>query len=152
MTLYIKTDERDFYENHSTYHEGDAGIDLFFVRDQTFKKNSQGNKIQFNIQCSLMKKASLLRSFMQPSGYLLVPRSSISKTPLRMSNSIGIIDSSYRGEIMAMVDNISNEDFSVKKGERLFQIVDPTLEPFFIKLVNRLNETSRGEQGFGSTN
>ena len=42
-----------------------------------------------------------------PTSYMLVPRSSISKTPLRMANSIGIIDAGYRGEIMAAVDNIS---------------------------------------------
>ena len=39
-----------------------------------------------------------------------MPRSSISKTPLRMSNSVGLIDGGYRGEIMASVDNISDDD------------------------------------------
>ena len=41
----------------------------------------------------------------QNFGYMLVPRSSISKTPLRLANSIGIIDKSYRGKVMVKVDN-----------------------------------------------
>jgi len=55
--------------------------------------------------------------------YYLFPRSSISKTPLRLANSIGLIDGGYRGEIVAMVDNIYDEDYEVKEGERYFQLV-----------------------------
>ena len=45
-------------------------------------------------------------------------RSSISKTPLRMSNSIGLIDGGYRGELKVYVDNISDDPFELKKGNR----------------------------------
>jgi dUTP pyrophosphatase len=68
-----------------------------------------------------------------------------------MSNSRGIIDHSYRGNIMAKVDNRSNEPFEIKAGERLFQLLMPTLEPFNVRFVNELDETERGSGGFGST-
>jgi len=86
-----------------------------------------------------------------PVSYMLVPRSSISKTPLRMANSIGIIDAGYRGEIMAAVDNTSDKDYMVVPGQRLFQIVHPTLYPFNVAVVDELSETERGDGGFGST-
>ena len=82
---------------------------------------------------------------------MLVPRSSISKTPLRMANSIGIIDAGYRGEIMAAVDNISDEDYMISPGDRLFQLVHPTLYPIHASVESNLSDTERGEGGFGST-
>ena len=86
-----------------------------------------------------------------PTSYMLVPRSSISKTPLRMANSIGIIDAGYRGEIMAAVDNRGDKDYMIVPGQRLFQIVHPTLCPFNVGVVDKLSETDRGDGGFGST-
>ena len=83
--------------------------------------------------------------------YYLYPRSSISKTPLRMSNSVGIIDAGYRGEIIAKVDNLSNDDYKIEKGTRLFQICDASLEPIELRIVDKLSETTRGVGGFGST-
>ena len=86
-----------------------------------------------------------------PISYMLVPRSSISKTPLRMANSIGIIDAGYRGEIMAAVDNNSDDDYMVVPGQRLFQLVHPTLYPIHASLVNEFSDSERGKGGFGST-
>jgi dUTP pyrophosphatase len=80
-----------------------------------------------------------------------MPRSSIAKTPLRLSNSIGLIDGGYRGEIMAAVDNIKTEDYTVEPGQRLFQLVAMDGAPIHFELVDALSETTRGEGGFGST-
>jgi dUTP pyrophosphatase len=96
------------------------------------------------------------------SGYYLYPRSSIVKTPFRLSNSVGIIDSGYRGEIMAVVDNINAAHNDMKTCitqymppmSRMFQICSPTLEPFMVKIVDseeKLGFTERGSGGFGST-
>jgi dUTP pyrophosphatase len=52
---------------------------------------------------------------------------------------------------MVPVDNISNEDYIIKRGERLFQIVHPSLEPINVQLVEELSESERGSGGFGST-
>jgi len=81
----------------------------------------------------------------------LYPRSSIVKTPLRLSNSVGIIDAGYRGNIMAFVDNIKGEPFTIEKGTRLFQICGPCLERITFEVVHDLSNSQRGESGFGST-
>ena len=83
--------------------------------------------------------------------YYLFPRSSISKTPLRMANSIGLIDGGYRGEIMAVCDNIKEYSYKVEKGQRLFQLVASDSSPIQYELKNDLNKTTRGVDGFGST-
>ena len=83
--------------------------------------------------------------------YYLIPRSSISKTPLRMANSIGLIDGGYRGEIMAPCDNIKDFNYSIKEGERLFQLVASDSSPIHYEITDNLSETSRGSGGFGST-
>ena len=85
-------------------------------------------------------------------GDYLYPRSSISKTPLRLANSVGIIDAGYRGNIMAVVDNISDEPFDIQKGQRLFQICGRFLEPINLTLIDTtLSDSERGNGGFGST-
>ena len=80
-----------------------------------------------------------------------MPRSSISKTPIRLCNSVGLIDAGYRGEIMAAVDNIKQEDYTINFGQRLFQIVAMDGSPLSFELVDELSSTSRGAGGFGST-
>lgn len=100
-------------------------------------------------------------------GYYLYPRSSISKTRMRIANSVGIIDSGYRGDIIAAVDTIGVFGSSdiwhvwketlmpIKKYDRYFQICAPDLSPFVVYIVEDeagLGEpTLRGAGGFGST-
>jgi len=86
----------------------------------------------------------------RPVGYLLLPRSSIVKTPLRQSNAVGLFDPDFRKQAHFPVDNISDEDFTIEKGTRLCQIVGPGLEPIHMKLVTELDSTDRGA-GFGSS-
>ena len=81
----------------------------------------------------------------------IFPRSSISNKNLMLANSIGLIDAGYRGEIMAAVDNRGDKDYMIVPGQRLFQIVHPTLCPFNVGVVDKLSKTDRGDGGFGST-
>jgi len=131
---------RSFYENHGYFHDGDAGIDLFVIDEQTILPG-ETTRIHLQIACE--------NTEIKP--YLLMPRSSISRTPLRQCNSIGLIDGGYRGEIMAAVDNIKNKSFTVEPGQRLFQLVAIDGSPIHFELVDELTETSRGSGGFGST-
>ena len=131
---------RDFYENHSHFHKGDSGLDLYVLEDQLFKPG-ETNKIKLGISCEAKNGES----------YFFFPRSSISKTPLRLANSIGLIDGGYRGEIMAVCDNIKDFEFKINKGDRLFQLVSADLSAINFKIVNNLSETDRGTGGFGST-
>ena len=52
---------------------------------------------------------------------------------------------------MVPVDNISDEDYIIKSGERLFQIIHPSLEPIKVELVDDVSNSERGSGGFGST-
>ena len=90
------------------------------------------------------------------------PRSSISKTFLRLANSRGIIDSGYRGPLIGVFDimnttNNSNQNLNllVRRHDRVTQICAPGLEPILVEIVSYLEElgerTERGAGGFGST-
>lgn len=148
MHLLIKTDNvelQEKYINHTNYHEGDSGLDLFCPND-ILVKSGETVKIDLEIRCEALKDNR------NNVSYYLYPRSSIVKTPLRLANSVGIIDAGYRGNIMAFVDNIKDEDYLIEKDTRLFQICSGDLSPITFELVNGLSDTSRGEGGFGSTN
>lgn len=89
-----------------------------------------------------------------PVGYeaQVRPRSGLAaKKGITVLNSPGTIDADYRGEIGVILVNLSNEDFTVEKGERVAQLVISRHEHIFWKEVDVLEETSRGEGGFGST-
>ena len=102
-----------------------------------------------------------------PYGFvgLVFPRSSIRKTGLQLSNSVGVIDSGYRGELQATfnklfggeamydemkVKEIQPNDF-YKVGDRVAQIMIIPHPPIEFEEVNELSDTERGEGGFGST-
>jgi len=171
---------KQLYMNNSLYHKGDSGLDLFVPDDIVIKPNSMANTIDMKISCEALDMNCLkyvqsvnrlLKSYSEQlddskeilnnlseieleksnCSYYLYPRSSISKTPLRMSNSTGIIDAGYRGNIIAKVDNNSNEEYKIEKGTRLFQICAPSLEEIELEVVDELSDTSRGCGGFGST-
>lgn len=140
----LHPEARQFYEGHSAAHKGDSGVDLFCVSSQTIKAGETA-RIHLGIKCAAFDADGNNVSWM------LFPRSSISKTPIRLANSIGLIDAGYRGEIMAAVDNIKTEDFEANVGEKYFQAVAFNGAPMTIELVEELDTTERGDGGFGST-
>jgi dUTPase len=121
------------------------------------------NKIDFKIQCSAQMHTDTNKVY--NTGFYMYPRSSLSKTQLRLANSVGIIDAGYRGHVMGMFDvanvceNDENEDRDadcfVEKFDRLVQICAPSLVPIYVEIVDTLEElgekTERGTGGFGST-
>jgi len=134
----------------------DAGFDLFVPSvvgcvvegRSTFKLNHQ-------VKASM---TWVCRNYTEMDvAYYLYPRSSTgTKTPLRLANSVGIIDAGYRGPLIAAFDNWSNESYEIKEGQRLVQICPPDLSnyPLYVELVETEEElglTERGEGGFGST-
>ena len=147
-------------------HYADSGFDLLIPFDYSENENGYTDNRITNVtfRAPLGVKCSMTRCDTTPfpCGYYLYPRSSIVKTPFRLSNSVGIIDSGYRGEIMAVVDNIdsANNDMKIcirkymSPMTRMFQICSPTLEPFLVEIVENeedLGFTERGNNGFGST-
>lgn len=124
-------------------HEFDAGLDLFASDDYELK---QGERVLVNTGVRVKI----------PRGYvgLLVPRSSLSKSNIVMTNSIGIIDSDYRGDLLAslMYNGMANSRY-VDKYEKIVQLL---IVPIKLTRLIEGNEyswvdTDRGIGGFGST-
>jgi len=139
---------RVLYENHTSYHEGDSGLDLFVTERIIVPAKTLSFKIDLGIAC----EAFMDKTKQTNVSYYLYPRSSMGvKTPLRLANSVGIIDSGYRGNIIGIVDNLSDEDFVIEQNTRLFQLCSPILSPVSFEVVNSLSDTSRGTGGLGST-
>jgi len=119
------------------------------------------NKVDFKICCSAQMVTNTGKNF--NTGYYMYPRSSLSKTQLRLANATGIIDAGYRGHLMSMFDvvNIEHEnedveaDYFGQKFDRYIQICAPGLVPILVEVVNTKEElgekTERGDGGFGST-
>tara|TARA_R100001591_G_C4241263_1_gene154659 strand:+ start:66 stop:575 length:510 start_codon:yes stop_codon:yes gene_type:complete len=144
--------------------EGDAGVDLYFPDEVTIPSKSLGLKVDLKIQAEMVQEVNSQLMTNIPKemlkemnieerslSYMVVPRSSIIKTPLRMSNSIGVMDAGYRGNFMVPIDNLSDEDFIIEKHTRLFQVVSSNLNNINVKIVNKLSTSKRGTGGFGST-
>lgn len=80
------------------------------------------------------------------------PRSGLAiKSGITVVNSPGTIDADYRGEVKVGLVNLSNETYVIKPGDRIAQMVFAKLESITWNSVELLNETDRGEGGFGST-
>ncbi len=89
-----------------------------------------------------------------PHGYegQIRPRSGLaSKYGITVLNSPGTIDADYRGEIQVILINLSNEDYIVQNGERIAQFVLAKYERIEWQEVSELEESDRGEKGFGSS-
>lgn len=143
LKVQVLNDEYiDYYKNFK--FDGNSGLDIVTPKDYIIPKNTFSTMINLGIKCEPLHN----------QGYDLRCRSSIYKTPLILANHIGTIDATYRGEIKAVVRNLSNEDYHIKKGDKLFQLTCPSLKPFNIKVIGTnetLIKTHRNENGFGST-
>jgi dUTPase len=136
----------------------DAGFDLFNPTRKVFYEihTDTVNKFDHNIICSAKMVTDSNKTY--NTGYYMHPRSSISKTKLRLANATGIIDSGYRGNLIGMFDLVNltgNHEYLVDKYDRLLQICAPGLVPIVVEVVNLFeelgNQTERGAGGFGST-
>ena len=123
-------------------HDSDAAADLYALEDTNLNAHTYGNKIRTGVSIQL------------PEGWLamILPRSSIgARTPFRLSNSVGLIDSGYRGELGVLYDNTSNEDSFIRKGDRIAQLLVMPSYRFKGIQVDSLEDSDRGAGGFGST-
>ena len=124
--------------------EGDAGLDISAI---TYTINKEHNFIEYHTGLA----------FEIPKGHvgLLFPRSSVSKTDLRLANCVGVVDSGYRGEITFRYKFDSDSYFAnVKRyqdGDRVGQLVIMPYPEIELEEVNHLTTSSRGYGGYGST-
>ena len=149
MTLRIKfaPEHKNYLEtkyNSTNQYSSDVGFDLFLPNDVVIQP-FETKFINLGISCEYVKENVFY-------GYHLYPRSSISKTKVRLANSVGIIDPNYRGNIIAAVDNICNEIQILKQGERYFQLVFVRMDKLDkVEIVEELTSSDRSNNGFGST-
>lgn len=124
-------------------HPNDAGADIYAVENQVIPAHSFGNLVHTGLKMEM------------PDGWEMQirPRSGMSKkTALRISNSPATIDSGYRGEVCVLFDNLGNEDYEIKVGDRIAQFVVAQSYRFSAKSVSTItDDTERGEGGFGSS-
>ena len=154
MKLYIYVADHDLLDMYrdslNIRRQTDSGFDLFTPENNV-------PPMAFGHTLSLHVKVGATDEQGNPIPCLLVPRSSISATPLRLSNSIGLIDMGYRGDVMAKVDCQNTNGFSVHHGSRYFQLVAPNWMPWTqVIVVSDLSQLppapdNRGSGGFGST-
>jgi dUTP pyrophosphatase len=120
--------------------DGDAGLDLV----ATSKLSNTSFQVSYGTGLAMEI----------PKGFvgLVFPRSSIRNTELQLSNSVGVIDSGYRGELQATFNKtrgFGSIDYSI--GDKIAQIIIIPYPPIEFQEVEELNNTERGEGGFGST-
>lgn len=123
-------------------HPGDAGLDLRAAEDVTIWPGERaliGSGIAVEI----------------PEGHvgLVFPKSGRGvKEGLSIVNSVGVIDSGYRGEVgLSLINHDKSQPIYIKRDEKVAQLVVVPFVTCELKLVDELSDTSRGEGGFGST-
>ena len=124
-------------------HDTDAGADVYAPEDVIIAPGARGQKVDTGFKMA-----------MTPDWYMAVcPRSGLSyKTSLRVSNAPGTIDEGYRDEVGILFDNFSSQDYVIRKGKRMAQLVVAPTYKFKAQLtddVSQIGENRGG--GFGST-
>ncbi len=123
--------------------QSSAGVDLYANNDEPLKLSS--------LERTLVPTGIFIEL---PVGYeaQVRPRSGLAvKNGVTVLNSPGTIDADYRGEIKVILVNLSNEDFIIKKGDRIAQMIISKYQQVDWQETDKLSETSRGAGGFGHT-
>ena len=140
--LYIKkVNEKALVPKYMT--EGSAAMDLCACLESDVTM-APGKRFLVPTGLSVM----IERGF---AGMLYARSGLAAKSGITLANCVGVIDSDYRGEILVALINLSDEDFTVTHGMRIAQmVITPVCVPEIIE-TDELDETARGEGGFGST-
>ena len=137
---FVKLDPQ--VETPALAHRGDAGYDLTSRADLTLEPGERA-LVPTGIAVSIPEGFA---GFLQPRSGLAV------KHGVSIVNTPGLIDSHYRGEIKVILVNLDpKQSFEVKRGDKICQLVFQKVEEVRFQEVDRLDETARGEGGFGST-
>ncbi len=122
-------------------HRGDAGMDLY-AAEEYFIKPMERKLVGTGIKIAI------------PYGYeaQVRPKSGLAiEHGISHANSVGTIDSSYRGEIKIPLINLDDKPYKIEKGKKIAQMVFAKVEEAVFEEVDDLDETTRNENGFGST-
>lgn len=126
----------------------DSGFDLFVTDDVVIPAGGI-KMINMQVKCAVYGN---YEGNIVPLPYYLYARSSVIKRGIILANSVGIIDSGYRGPLMSGFYNTCTEDVEIKAGERIVQICMSDLSPYYnVTLTDEIEKTERNEGGIGST-
>ena len=144
QTVLIQKLVKDENFSFPTYQtDGSAGMDLSaFIKEDILIKPNERKIISTGIAISLPQN---LEAQVRPRSGLAI------KHGITVLNSPGTIDSDYRGEIKVILINHSQDDFIVKNQDRIAQVVFSEFIKVSLEETDNLDETSRGQKGFGST-
>ena len=143
------------WEERKFQHENDVGLDLPYLHQKVVFPKAVAQKLSLGYRMRLYTQDGLFhaRTYL---GYYVLPRSSITKCPMRMANSIGLIDPTYTGPVLTCVDSLAKHEFEIGQGASFFQLNSPLFMmgnyKLHIHVVHELESTERGDGGFGSTN
>ncbi len=141
MNIKIINKSKNVTPNYST--KNSAGLDL--------RANTK-EEIVLKPMSRTLIKTGLFIQLPEGSEAQIRPRSGLAyKHGITVLNSPGTIDADYRGEIGVLLINLSNEDYTIKNGDRIAQMVIAKYEHAEWLEVNQLDESQRGKGGFGST-
>lgn len=126
-------------------HDEDACCDIYAPETIEVPANARGFKVNTGLRAAI------------PNDYELVIRSRSGmamKTPLRISNGVGTIDSTYTGPICVLFDNLSDTPYTINANDRIAQFAFKPVYRFrsqFVESIDAIKQTDRGEGGFGSS-
>ena len=122
-------------------HKGDAGMDLYSTEDYTIKP---GERVLVSTGIKIALPNGFEAQVRAKSGLAL-------KYGLTVLNAPGTIDSEYRGEVGVIAINLGQEDYNIKAGEKVAQLVIKNVYEAELEELDNLDDTTRGDGGFGST-
>lgn len=141
MAIKIKMQKVSDVPMPSYAHKGDSGVDLYSAEDAVLKPMER-KLIPTGLKMAI------------PYGYegQVRPKSGLALNHgISHANCVGTIDSCYRGEIKVPVINLSNESYKIEKGKKIGQMIFAKVEEASFEEVKDLGQTTRNENGFGST-
>ncbi len=141
MRIPIKRLHADAVIPGHAYGDGDAGVDLASVEELTLREGERA-LVPTGIAVAI------------PPGYggFVQPRSGLAaRHGITLTNSPGLIDSNYRGEIQVILQNTGHTDFEINIGDRIAQLVIMPVEHADFEEVDELPASGRGAGGFGSS-
>lgn len=138
MKIYIQKINPDA-KLPSLAYQGDAGIDLYSV-EEVIIPSMENKAISTGIKIAI------------PDGYagFVWDKSGLALNS-KIKTMAGVIDSGYRGEVKVVLFNLSKNEYKVEKGAKIAQLVIMPIINYELEEVEQLEETHRGEKGFGSS-
>lgn len=133
LTLKLKTNNEVLKELYGKRRHNNGSVDLYISENVTIPPYVLGYQVPLSIEIVLLDE------YGNNLPYFIMPRFNIHKTPLRLSQSLGLVDSRFQREPALYIDNLSDESFCLYQGDLYFQLIHPSVNGIDVKTVDNLN-------------